>query len=128
MTIAFALLSSMLIVSTGQTSLAPVDGTDTGGVLRQNLVKEAIVWMDSQMPGYLFHRDLEKYISAAAQLRYEGQGEGPHYIGHDAILELHHALKVFSRSSRRGKNWWVQGSKGTTAHASQNLKTQTCVL
>lgn len=24
------------------------------------------------------------------------QGEGPHYIGHDAILELHRALKAAS--------------------------------
>ena len=70
MILAFVLLSSMLIVSAGQTSLAPIDATSIGGVLRQDLVKDAIVWMDSQMPGYLFHGDIEKYIRGASQLRY----------------------------------------------------------
>ena len=70
MIVAFVLLSSMLIVSAGQTSLAPIDGTTISGVLRQDLVRDAIVWMDSQMPGYLFHRDIEKYIRGASQLRY----------------------------------------------------------
>jgi hypothetical protein len=68
--VAFVLLSSMLIVSGGQTSLARIDGTRIGGVLRQDVVRNAIVWMDSQMPGYLFHRDIEKYIRGASQLRY----------------------------------------------------------
>jgi hypothetical protein len=67
---AFVLLSGMLIVSDGQTSLAPIDGTRMGGVLRRDVVRDAIVWMDSQMPGYLFHRDIEKYIRGASQLRY----------------------------------------------------------
>lgn len=70
MIVAFVLLSSMLIVSAGQTSLAPIDGTTISGVLRQDLVRDAIVWMDSQLPGYLFHRDIEKYIRGASQLRY----------------------------------------------------------
>jgi len=70
MIVAFVLLSSMLIVSGGQTSLAVIDGTRIGGVLRQDVVRDAIVWMDSQMPGYLFHRDIEKYIRGASQLRY----------------------------------------------------------
>ena len=67
---AFALLSSMLIVSDGQTSLAAIDGTRIGRVLRQDVVRDAIVWMDSQMPAYLFHRDIEKCIRGASQLRY----------------------------------------------------------
>jgi len=70
MIVAFVLLSSMLIVSAGQTSLAPIDGTMISGVLRQDLVRDAIVWMDSQMPSYLFHRDIEKYIRDASRLRY----------------------------------------------------------
>jgi hypothetical protein len=70
MILAFVLLSSMLIVSAGQTSLAPIDGTTISGVLRQDLVRDAIVWMDSQMPGYIFHRNIEKYIRGASQLRY----------------------------------------------------------
>jgi hypothetical protein len=70
MIVAFVLLSSMLIVSAGQTSPAAIDGTPIGGVLRQDVVRDAIVWMDSQMPGYLFHRDIEKYIRGASQLRY----------------------------------------------------------
>jgi hypothetical protein len=70
MIVAFVLLSSMLILSDGQTSLAPIDGTRIGGILRQDVVRDAIVWMDSQMPGYLFHRDVEKYIRNASQLRY----------------------------------------------------------
>jgi hypothetical protein len=70
MIVAFALLSSMLITSTGQTSMAPIDGTAIGGVIRQDLVRDAIVWMDSQMPGYLFHEGIEKYIGSASQLRY----------------------------------------------------------
>lgn len=70
MIVAFVLLSSMLIVSGGQALLAPIDGTRIGGVLRQDLVRDAIVWMDSQMPGYLFHGDIEKCIRGASQLRY----------------------------------------------------------
>ncbi len=70
MIVGFVLLSSMLIVSDGQTSLAPIDGTRIGGVLRQDLVRDAIVWMDSQMPGYLFHMEIEKYIRGASRLRY----------------------------------------------------------
>jgi hypothetical protein len=70
MIVAFVLLSSMLIVSDAQTSVAAIDGTPIGGVLRQDVVKDAIVWMDSQMPGYLFHRDIEKYIRGASKLRY----------------------------------------------------------
>jgi hypothetical protein len=70
MIVAFVLLSSMLIVSDGQTSLAPIDGTDIGGVLRQDVVRDAIVWMNSQMPGYVFHTEIEKYIRGASQLRY----------------------------------------------------------
>jgi hypothetical protein len=70
MIVAFVLLSSMLIVSDGQTSLAPIDGTRIGGVLRQDVARDAIVWMDSQMPGYLFHKDIEKYIRGASLLRY----------------------------------------------------------
>lgn len=70
MIVGFVLLSSMLIVSDGQTSLAPIDGTRIGGLLRHDVVRDAIVWMDSQMPGYLFHRDIEKYIRGASQLRY----------------------------------------------------------
>ena len=70
MIVAFVLLSSMLIVSAGQTSLAPMDGTGISDFLRQDLVSDAIVWMDSQMPAYLFHRDIEKYIRGASQLRY----------------------------------------------------------
>jgi hypothetical protein len=70
MIVAFVLLSSMLIVSDGQTSLAPIDGTRIGGVLRQDVVRDAIVWMDSQLPGYLFHRDIEKCIRGASRLRY----------------------------------------------------------
>lgn len=75
MIVAFVLLSSMLIVSGGQTSLAPIDGAQIGAVLREDVVRDAIVWMDSQMPGYLFHSDIEKYIRVAAQLRY---GSRPH--------------------------------------------------
>jgi hypothetical protein len=70
MIVAFVLLSSMLIVSDGQTSLAPIDETRIGSALRQDLVRDAIVWMDSQMPGYLFHKDVEKCIRGASQLRY----------------------------------------------------------
>jgi hypothetical protein len=70
MIVAFVLLSSMLIVSAGQTSPAAIDGTPIGGVLRQDIVRDAIVWMDSQVPAYLFHRDIEKYIRDASQLRY----------------------------------------------------------
>lgn len=70
MIVAFVLLSSMLIVSDGQTSVAAIEGTPIGGVLRQDVVRDAIVWMDSQMPGCLFHRDIEKYIRGASQLRY----------------------------------------------------------
>jgi hypothetical protein len=70
MIVAFVLLSSMLIVSDGQTSLAAIDGTGIDGVLRQDVVGHAIVWMNSQMPAYLFHRDIEKYIRDASQLRY----------------------------------------------------------
>lgn len=75
MILAFVLLSSMLIVSGGQTSLAPVAATRIGGDLRRDLVKSAIVWMDSQMPGYLFHSDIEKYIRGASQLRYGASPE-----------------------------------------------------
>jgi hypothetical protein len=70
MIVAFALLSSMLIVSAGQASLAQINGTRIGEDLRKDLVRDAIVWMDSQMPGYLFHRDIEKCIRSASQLRY----------------------------------------------------------
>lgn len=70
MIVAFVLLSSMLIVSDEQTSQAAIDATRIGGVLRQDVVRDAIVWMDSQMPGYLFHRDIENYIRGASQLRY----------------------------------------------------------
>jgi len=31
--------------------------------------------MDSQLPGYLFHEDIEKYIRGASQLRYAGHPE-----------------------------------------------------
>lgn len=75
MIVAFVLLSSMLIVSSGQASLAPIDETRIGSVLRQDVVRDAIVWMDSQMPGYLFHKDIEQYIRSASQLRY---GSRPH--------------------------------------------------
>ncbi len=67
---AFVLLSSMLIVSAGQVSLAPMAGTRIGSALLEELVREAIIWMDSQMPGYLFHGDIEKHIRSASQLRY----------------------------------------------------------
>jgi hypothetical protein len=70
MIVAFVLLSSMLIVSASQASLARIDGTRIGEDLRKDLVRDAIVWMDSQMPGYLFHRDIEKCIRGASQLRY----------------------------------------------------------
>jgi hypothetical protein len=70
MIVAFVLLASMLIVSAGGASLARIDGTRIGEDLRKDLVRDAIVWMDSQIPGYLFHRDIEEYIRSASQLRY----------------------------------------------------------
>jgi hypothetical protein len=70
MIVAVVLLSSMLIVSDGRTSLPAIDGTRIGGVLRQDVVRDAIIGMDSQMPAYLFHRDIEKHIRDASQLRY----------------------------------------------------------
>jgi len=75
MIVAFALLASMLIVSADQASLARIDGTRIGDELRRDLARDAVVWMDSQLPGYLFHRDVEKYIRSASLLRYAGHRE-----------------------------------------------------
>jgi hypothetical protein len=67
---AFVLLAGMLIVSAGKAYLAPMEGTRICDVLRENLLKEAILWMDAQMPAYLFHRDIEECIRGASGLRY----------------------------------------------------------
>jgi len=67
---AFVLLASMLIVSSGQASLGPIDATRMSRVLRQDLLKSAVAWMDAQMPSYVFHSDVEKYIRGASQVRY----------------------------------------------------------
>jgi hypothetical protein len=68
--VACALLFSMLITSTGQISLAPIAGAAIGDIIRQDRLRDAIVWIDTQMPGYLFHQDIEKHIRSASQLRY----------------------------------------------------------
>jgi len=70
MIVAITLLSSIRITSIGRASVAPIDGTTVAGALLQDLVKEAMVWMDSQMPAFLFHADVEKCIRGASQLRY----------------------------------------------------------
>ena len=70
MIVAFVLLASMSIVASGRRSLVPITGTRMSGVLLRGILKDAIVWMDAQMPGYVFHRDIEKYIRSAAELRY----------------------------------------------------------
>jgi hypothetical protein len=113
MIVAFILLSSMLIVSGGQASLAPIEGTRIGGLLRQDVLRNAISWMDSQMPGYLFHRDVEKCIRGAAQLRYA------------ARLDAKVSSKTGSSSDEKGDE---QGTRASLNEASPSYYAQADIL
>jgi hypothetical protein len=67
---AIILLSSVCIVGMGRAPVGALDGSNVAGALRKDLVRDAIIWMDSQMPAYLFHADVETCIRGASQLRY----------------------------------------------------------
>lgn len=68
--VAIALFSCMRVVSVGRPSFLTIDGTPMGKALMQELTREAIIWMETQMPNYVFSTKLEAMIKTASRLRY----------------------------------------------------------